>query len=183
MRRFCVIFSTVAVILVGILLIATICRAEDGKKLEKPVIVDGVLFNPDGSILWFDTYINFVRPEIQFWLDGTALRHVKRIQLEANFLLVGAGKDSKEVKTRVKNNETTEDFFRKAFCTEVETSRGCQKLCIGNPDDYIIIVVRMIPDSPMRNCKFLFSFIEKRTAFELGCRDPDVVDYVENRAR
>jgi len=180
-----VIWSIIGFVTILILLAITTCQAEEtNAKLQRPVVIDSILFNPDGSIMWLDTYINGIRPNIQKWLrEKTYVKHVKRIQIEANFLLVGAGKNEEEIKTRVRNNDSLDELFKRAFCTEVEYLEGngrkiCKTVCIGNPEDYIYIAVRLIPDSPMRNCKFLFSYIEKGVAYELGCRDEDVVEYV-----
>jgi len=190
MRKAQVVWSVVGMAVVAIailfLLNAQVCKAEEvtGPKLEKPKMLDGVMFNPDGSLMWIDSYINSVRPGIQFWLDEkSAMKYVRRIRFEANFLLIGAGKNREEVTNRVKNNVSTEEFFRKAFCTEIENGKNCEKVCVGDPDDYAILMVRMIPDSPMRNTNFLFSYIEKKVAYDLGCRDEDVVEYMKKRGR
>lgn len=192
MRTFWKGYIVLMVVLIGIFFYVTcVAQSEENKpiqKLERPKAIDGVLFNPDGSFMWLDTYINVFRPGIQFWLDeNAAMKHIKRIRCEANFLVVGSGKNRDEIESRVKNNESLEGFFRKAFCTEIEnTDRNskpiCEKKCVGNPDDYIVLVVRMIPDSPMRNTNFLFSYISKQEAYDLGCRENDVVEYVEKKS-
>lgn len=170
---------------------------EKSKKLDRVKSLDSIAFYPDGTFQTVDMYINMIRPGIQFWLDEEGFNEYARsIRYEANFLLCGAGENPKEIETRVRNKEGINDFFRRAFCTEIErTKKGKNgkplldkdrkeikesfKHCVGDPSDFTILVVRKIVDGPNRNTSFLFTYINKEVAYELGCRDEDIVEYVK----
>lgn len=199
MRTFYKVNVVVLAILIGVIFTVTANAEETAKKLDRPKLLDGITFNVDGTWSWADSYVNTFRPGIQYWLDENAIDdYARSIRNEVNLLLYGAGITQEEVEARVKNNISVKEIFRRSFCTEVEYAKKnkngreirtpdgdavneCKKICVGDPDDYIVLVTRKLADTPTRNTCYLFTYISKEKAYELGCRDRDVVDYVERK--
>ncbi|MFH1182679.1 MAG: hypothetical protein V1690_00250 [Candidatus Moraniibacteriota bacterium] len=189
------------VLVIGIFFRIPFAQADEPaeKTIGRQKVLDGITFEPDGKYSWIDSYINEVRrPEMYLWLDpDTFGEYARSIRYEANFLIYGAGITPKQIETRVKNKEGTNKFFRRAFCTEIEATKKdnkgrdvynkgepvkeCKRVCVGNPDEQIILVVRKITDGPNRNTGYIFTYIGKEDAFKLGCKDKDVVDYVNGK--
>lgn len=179
--------AVIAIVFIVIILWPSCARAEEIDKTEIPkntFFFDGVYLNlADGSHYSLDAYLNDVRRDLHKWERIKDIRkYFKRIRTDANFCVLGIDGDTpKDRREKLHIGLDNQKIFEKAF-SFLAKEKGVEKsLAVYNPDDFIWIVARMIPDCSKLNVPFMFTFVTKKDAYDLGCRDKDVLEYMNNR--
>ena len=189
-NRFCLGAGYTALVILATLIIVwltTPCvRAAEIDKAgmipKDNVFIDGVYVDlEDGTVFSMDPYFNEARKDLHKWKDLKDIsKYIKRIRTDANFCVLGIdGNTPKERREKLHIAYDNQKIFEKAFWFEAKEGGTEKRALIYDPNDYIWIIVRMIPDCGKLNVPFLLTFVSKTDAYKLGCRDQDVVNYVE----
>lgn len=185
-QGFCVGGGLTAIILLIALIFVTCSHAAEIDKAgmipKDTVFFDGVYVSlADGTTFSMDPYFNEVRRDLHNWKDLKDIsKYLKRVRTDANFCVLGIdGNTPKDRRGKLHIEHDNQRIFEKAFWFEAKEKGVEKRALLYDPDDYIWIIARMIPDCSKLNVPFLFTFVSKTDAYKLGCRDSDVIEYIE----
>lgn len=181
MRTFWKIYIIVMAVVIAIFFH---CIAHAGDESKQILFLDGVRFSlSDGSYESADFYLNEARTDLHKWKSPKGIaKCLRRIRTDANFCVLGIdGNTPKDRRKKIHIDLDNQAIFEKAFSFQAKEGKKDVSRQVCNPDDYIWIVVRMIPDCSKINVPFLFTYISKEDAFKLGCPDENVQEYMRKR--